>query len=74
MNDCGGDKNKCLINYLLSYCQCSLDENLGGDDCSKKFCVNDCSFNGVCDFQSGKCKCNDFYWGIDCSILEIELQ
>ena len=66
--------NKCLINFPQSYCQCSLRENKGGDNCSKKFCLNDCSDKGVCDYGRGVCECFEHYSGIDCSVLEIVME
>ena len=34
----------------------------------RKFCPNDCSFNGKCDFLTGLCHCYDHREGLDCSI------
>ena len=67
-------ENKCLINFPQSYCQCSLSDNKGGDDCSKKFCLNDCSNKGICDYDVGKCNCDEGYEGVDCSVLEIVME
>lgn len=37
-------------------------------------CTNTCSGNGVCSLETGRCICNRFYFGFDCSyyIFSIE--
>ena len=38
-----------------------------GEDCSLKVCPDDCSGNGECDFQTGKCICKDSFRKENCS-------
>jgi len=38
-----------------------------GEDCSLKECPNECSGNGECDFQTGKCKCKEGFRNEKCS-------
>lgn len=35
-------------------------------------CLNDCSFQGECNKETGKCSCNDGFLGPDCSVFEIK--
>lgn len=79
-NDCSNDPEKniingeCVINYPLSTCKCDKMKKRGGDYCQIVYCLNDCSKKGVCDYQTGICKCDKNYYGENCSIFFIEFQ
>lgn len=58
-------------NYPENYCECHPLSRRGGDDCSKLYCLNECSETGTC--KDGVCSCDELHHGPDCSILEIPL-
>lgn len=49
----------------MNYCICN--KKRGGDDCSKVYCLNECSGHGRC--SEGECECDEDYYGVDCSVL-----
>ena len=63
---------ECIQDYPFAYCRCFEELRRGGDDCSKKFCLNDCAGNGVCN-DEGMCDCDDTWYGTDCSVQVFEL-
>ena len=67
-------ENKCIYNYPQSFCSCNLKVPTGGDNCSIVYCLNDCSKNGICDYQTGLCKCNASFTGIDCSVIIVTME
>jgi len=47
-------------------CECACDSGWGGEDCSSRTCMHDCSgHNGVC--VNGGCICHQGWTGTDCS-------
>lgn len=60
---------ECLPGFPQGQCYCYEWMYRGGDDCSIKFCLNDCSENGQC--KDGTCECNTNYYGEDCSVFVV---
>ena len=57
--------------YVDHKCPCLYD-GYHGELCEKRhepFCLNQCSGHGICDPKGGGyCRCDDGYFGIDCSM------
>jgi len=67
----------CNTGYQGLSCQsCKPSHILVGGLCyPRKSCLNDCSISnggGTCDYVTGKCKCNSFWNGDDCSLQKCE--
>ena len=59
--------------FGTSYADCALTHHQVGGQClPKKTCPNSCSSNGECDTFTGRCRCNEFREGDDCSALSCE--
>lgn len=58
----------CLPAYPISQCICNETLKRGGDYCEQMFCLNNCAGNGEC-LVNGTCKCNQLYFGEDCSVF-----
>lgn len=75
LNNCSNTYNKtygkCQQTLPVSQCICDSYLKRGGDDCSITFCLNNCSNNGICDYKTGICNCNNYYMGVDCSIFYV---
>ena len=52
----------------MNYCLCDKYKKRGGDDCSKVYCLNECSGHGLCS-EGELCECDEDYYGVDCSVL-----
>mmetsp|Transcript_24246 Transcript_24246/g.42942 ORF Transcript_24246/g.42942 Transcript_24246/m.42942 type:complete len:1794 (-) Transcript_24246:192-5573(-) len=46
---------------------CKCDDGFAGIACEKRTCQNDCSNNGYCSTDTGKCECYSGFFGDDCS-------
>ena len=57
--------------FGTSYADCAHHQ-VGGQCLPKKTCPNSCSNNGECDTFTGRCRCNEFREGDDCSALSCE--
>ena len=55
--------NECSGHGMCFKSKCYCDEMWEGADCGEKSCPNDCSDKGVCVKKTGKCKCNEGYFG-----------
>ncbi|KAF4659822.1 hypothetical protein FOL46_006439 [Perkinsus olseni] len=56
-------------NHVGTFC-CEVDTTdlrYAGHFCEREMCVSDCSGHGDC--IAGECRCHEFYYGDDCSIL-----
>ena len=62
------------MNKPISQCVCNQTMKRGGDDCSVTFCLNDCKPYGICDYKTGICKCNENFYGLDCSLYMIKFR
>ena len=51
----------------MNYCKCDQYRRRGGDDCSRIYCLNECTGHGVCN-EVGVCECDEDYYGVDCSV------
>ena len=62
----------CNTGYFGASCEeCDPNHHRVGALCYKKvMCPNRCSSAGQCDHLTGKCKCNEFREGDDCSIFK----
>ena len=49
-------------------CECA-NATRGGNNCTVKFCPNNCTQHGEC--KDGNCICDTNYFGADCSIMII---
>jgi len=66
-NDCGGKVGLC--DKATGKCRCpSTNYN---EDCTKKYCYQDCNGHGQCDETSGTCNCDVNYTGLGCETINI---
>eukprot|EP01113_Clastostelium_recurvatum_P031850 TRINITY_DN4026_c0_g1_i3.p1 TRINITY_DN4026_c0_g1~~TRINITY_DN4026_c0_g1_i3.p1 ORF type:complete len:282 (+),score=52.11 TRINITY_DN4026_c0_g1_i3:30-875(+) len=56
----------CSISSPSSSSSSSLSSSSSSSNCNS-ICPNDCSRNGYCDIEKGRCVCDDTYYGGDCS-------
>ena len=51
-NNCSNNEThtfgECVENYPMNYCKCDPYKKRGGDDCSKVYCLNQCTGHGAC--------------------------
>lgn len=52
---------------LDSVWSCDCGDEYSGEYCEGRACPNDCSFQGVCNTETGECTCNEGFGDDDCS-------